>query len=58
MSGQTAPTPNNFFLPGYEISRAVIQSEIKYFCGPEAIARAYTFQVWPPPSSPFQKGKK
>lgn len=36
---------NSYFLPGYGISRAVIQSEIRYHCGPDAIVRPYTHQV-------------
>lgn len=38
-------TPNSYFIPGYGISRAVIQNEIRYHCGPDAIVRPYTFQV-------------
>lgn len=38
-------TPNSYFVPGYGISRAVIQNEIRYHCGPDAIVRPYTFQV-------------
>ncbi|KAF2095495.1 hypothetical protein NA57DRAFT_26852, partial [Rhizodiscina lignyota] len=34
--------PNTYFLPGYGISRSVIQSEIRYFCGPDAIVRPFT----------------
>lgn len=37
--------PNNYFVPGFGISRRVIQTEIRYHCGPEAIARPYTHQV-------------
>ncbi|KAJ4991513.1 hypothetical protein SVAN01_02894 [Stagonosporopsis vannaccii] len=37
-------TPNSYFIPGYGISRAVIQNEIRYHCGPDAIVRPYTFQ--------------
>ncbi|KAF2850410.1 hypothetical protein T440DRAFT_489650 [Plenodomus tracheiphilus IPT5] len=36
--------PNSYFVPGYGISRAVIQNEIRYHCGPGAIVRPYTFQ--------------
>lgn len=36
---------NNYFVPGFGISRRVIQTEIRYHCGPEAIARPYTHQV-------------
>ncbi|KAI8930965.1 hypothetical protein NX059_011977 [Plenodomus lindquistii] len=36
--------PNSYFVPGYGISRAVIQNEIRYHCGPDAIVRPYTFQ--------------
>ncbi len=36
---------NKYFVPGFGISRAVIQSEIRYHCGPEAIVRPYTLQV-------------
>ncbi|KAF1982706.1 hypothetical protein K402DRAFT_339650 [Aulographum hederae CBS 113979] len=35
---------NNYFVPGFGISRWVIQSEIRYFCGPDAIVRPYTHQ--------------
>ncbi|KAF2011068.1 hypothetical protein BU24DRAFT_427280 [Aaosphaeria arxii CBS 175.79] len=35
---------NQYFLPGFGISRAVIQSEIRYHCGPDAIVRPYTLQ--------------
>ncbi|KAF2201199.1 hypothetical protein GQ43DRAFT_455932 [Delitschia confertaspora ATCC 74209] len=35
---------NSYFVPGFGISRAVIQSEIRYHCGPEAIVRPYTHQ--------------
>ncbi|KAL1638444.1 hypothetical protein SLS56_000253 [Neofusicoccum ribis] len=34
-----AATLNNYFVPGYGISRAVIQGEIRYHCGPDAIGR-------------------
>ncbi|KAH6870358.1 hypothetical protein J4E91_009895 [Alternaria rosae] len=36
--------PNSYFVPGFGISRAVIQNEIRYHCGPDAIVRPYTFQ--------------
>ena len=36
---------NSYFVPGFGISRAVIQNEIRYHCGPDAIVRPYTFQV-------------
>ncbi|KAH7119569.1 hypothetical protein B0J11DRAFT_551756 [Dendryphion nanum] len=36
--------PNSYFVPGYGISRAVIQNEIRYLCGPDAIVRPYTYQ--------------
>ena len=36
---------NTYFLPGYGISRSVIQSEIRYFCGPDAIVRPFTHKV-------------
>ncbi|ORY14084.1 hypothetical protein BCR34DRAFT_623549 [Clohesyomyces aquaticus] len=36
--------PNSYFLPGFGISRAVIQNEIRYHCGPDAIVRPYTHQ--------------
>jgi len=32
-------------VPGYRISRIVIQSEIRFHCGPEATVRPYTLQV-------------
>ncbi|KAF1937675.1 hypothetical protein EJ02DRAFT_447296 [Clathrospora elynae] len=35
---------NSYFVPGFGISRAVIQNEIRYHCGPDAIVRPYTFQ--------------
>ncbi|TID26627.1 hypothetical protein E6O75_ATG01120 [Venturia nashicola] len=35
---------NSYFVPGFGISRAIIQSEIRYFCGPDAIVRPYTHQ--------------
>ncbi|KAF2475343.1 uncharacterized protein BDR25DRAFT_254272 [Lindgomyces ingoldianus] len=35
---------NSYFLPGFGISRAVIQNEIRYHCGPDAIVRPYTHQ--------------
>jgi hypothetical protein len=38
---------NSYFVPGFGISRAVIQSEIRYHCGPDAIVRPYTHQVGP-----------
>lgn len=37
--------PNSYFVPGFGISRTVIQNEIRYHCGPDAIVRPYTFQV-------------
>ncbi|OSS43962.1 hypothetical protein B5807_11325 [Epicoccum nigrum] len=44
MATTNSTIPNSYFIPGFGISRAVIQSEIKYFCGPNAIVRPYTFQ--------------
>ncbi len=41
----TMAASNSYFVPGYGISRAVIQNEIRYHCGPDAIVRPYTFQV-------------
>lgn len=35
----------DFFVPGFGISRRVIESHIRYYCGPEAIARPYVLQV-------------
>ncbi|KAF2084335.1 hypothetical protein K490DRAFT_49543 [Saccharata proteae CBS 121410] len=35
---------NSYFVPGFGISRAVIQSEIRYHCGPDAIVRPFTHQ--------------
>ncbi|KAH7411992.1 hypothetical protein DE146DRAFT_751136 [Phaeosphaeria sp. MPI-PUGE-AT-0046c] len=35
---------NSYFVPGFGISRTVIQNEIRYHCGPDAIVRPYTFQ--------------
>ncbi|KAK8201628.1 hypothetical protein IWZ01DRAFT_443130 [Phyllosticta capitalensis] len=40
----TSTALNNYFVPGYGISRAVIQSEIRYHCGPDAIVRPFTHQ--------------
>ncbi|KAF2732853.1 hypothetical protein EJ04DRAFT_578046 [Polyplosphaeria fusca] len=37
-------TANSYFVPGFGISRAVIQNEIRYHCGPDAIVRPYTHQ--------------
>ncbi|KAF2276587.1 uncharacterized protein EI97DRAFT_450369 [Westerdykella ornata] len=37
-------TVNSYFVPGFGISRAVIQSEICYHCGPGSIVRPYTHQ--------------
>ncbi|KAF1965145.1 hypothetical protein BU23DRAFT_561321 [Bimuria novae-zelandiae CBS 107.79] len=37
-------SPNSYFVPGYGISRTVIQNEIHYYCGPNAIVRPYTLQ--------------
>ncbi|KAF2841864.1 hypothetical protein M501DRAFT_927619 [Patellaria atrata CBS 101060] len=34
----------SYFVPGYGISRAVIQSDIRYYCGSDAIVRQYTHQ--------------
>ncbi|KAF2234334.1 hypothetical protein EV356DRAFT_576776 [Viridothelium virens] len=39
-----APEPQSYFVPGYGISRYVIQSQIRYYCGPGAFARPYTLQ--------------
>ncbi|EAT91237.1 hypothetical protein SNOG_01588 [Parastagonospora nodorum SN15] len=36
---------NSYFVPGFGISRTVIQNEIRYHCGPDAIVRPYTFQA-------------
>ncbi|KAK7185587.1 hypothetical protein DPSP01_010735 [Paraphaeosphaeria sporulosa] len=35
---------NSYFVPGYGISRTVIQNEIHYYCGPNSIVRPYTLQ--------------
>ncbi|KAF2657970.1 kinase-like protein [Lophiostoma macrostomum CBS 122681] len=35
---------NSYFVPGFGISRAVIQNEIRYYCGPDSIVRPYTYQ--------------
>ncbi|KAF2432927.1 hypothetical protein EJ08DRAFT_561244, partial [Tothia fuscella] len=35
---------NSYFVPGFGISRSIIQSEIRYFCGPDATVRPYTHQ--------------
>ncbi|KAF2871612.1 hypothetical protein BDV95DRAFT_493551 [Massariosphaeria phaeospora] len=37
-------SPNSYFVPGFGISRAVIQNEIRYHCGPDAIVRPFTHQ--------------
>ncbi|KAI9711358.1 MAG: hypothetical protein M1812_007207 [Candelaria pacifica] len=34
----------SYFVPGFNISRAVLQSNICYYLGPEAIVRPYTHQ--------------
>ncbi|KAF2138533.1 uncharacterized protein K452DRAFT_361210 [Aplosporella prunicola CBS 121167] len=39
-----ATSLNSYFVPGYGISRAVIQGEIRYHCGPDAIVRPFTHQ--------------
>ncbi|KAF2503342.1 hypothetical protein BU16DRAFT_546324 [Lophium mytilinum] len=39
-----AAAQNSYFVPGFGISRAVIQNEIRYHCGPDAIVRPYTHQ--------------
>lgn len=36
---------NNFFLPGFGISRVVLQRDIKYHLGPDTIVRPYIHQV-------------
>lgn len=51
-----------YFLPGFGISRSVIQSEIRYFCGPDAIVRPFThkvrdFAVEGQPVFTFQQGR-
>ncbi|KAK4989293.1 hypothetical protein LTR66_007090 [Elasticomyces elasticus] len=35
---------NTYFLPGYRLSRYVLQEQICYYCGPRAFARPYTHQ--------------
>lgn len=35
----------SYFIPGFGISRAIIQSDIRYYCGPDAIVRPYTLHV-------------
>jgi hypothetical protein len=45
MANYSTADPSSYFVPGYGISRAVIQSEIRYFCGPDAIVRPYTHHV-------------
>ncbi|KAF2643659.1 hypothetical protein P280DRAFT_487626 [Massarina eburnea CBS 473.64] len=35
---------NSYFVPGFGISRAVMQNDIHYYCGPDAIVRPYTYQ--------------
>ncbi|TKA74615.1 hypothetical protein B0A49_07031 [Cryomyces minteri] len=37
----SSSTQNSYFVPGYGISRFVIQEQIRWHCGPEAIARPY-----------------
>lgn len=36
---------HDYFLPSYGISSAVIQEEVRYFCGPDAIVRSFAHQV-------------
>ena len=36
---------NEYFVPGFGISRRVIQMKIQYYCGPGSIARPYQYQV-------------
>lgn len=38
-------TPNSYFVPGYGISRTVMQTDIHFYCGPDAIVRPYTYHV-------------
>lgn len=38
--------PEQYWLPGYELSRQVILSNIHIFLGPTASARPYTYHVW------------
>ena len=40
-----ASEANSYFILGFGISRAVIQNEICYHCGPDAIPRPYTHQA-------------
>jgi hypothetical protein len=35
----------SYFVPGYGISRAVILSDIRYFCGPDATVRPFDYHV-------------
>ncbi|EON68710.1 hypothetical protein W97_07968 [Coniosporium apollinis CBS 100218] len=39
-----AASVNSYFVPGYGISRTVIQHEIRYYCGSDAIVRRYTHE--------------
>ncbi|KAF2399592.1 hypothetical protein EJ06DRAFT_531137 [Trichodelitschia bisporula] len=43
MATQGQPA-NSYFVPGYGISRVVIQSQIRYYCGPDAIVRPFQHQ--------------
>jgi hypothetical protein len=39
------PSAHSYFVPGFGLSRVIIQSEIRYMCGRDAIARSYTLRV-------------
>jgi len=54
MANYSTTDPSSYFVPGFGISRAVIQSEIRYFCGPDAIVRPYTHHVCDPRSWQWQ----
>lgn len=43
-----AASVNSYFVPGYGISRTVIQHEIRFYCGSDAIVRRYTHEVRSP----------
>lgn len=38
-------TLNDYFIPGFGISRLVIQRDIKFHLGPQTIVRPYTYHV-------------
>ncbi|RAK76205.1 uncharacterized protein BO72DRAFT_431150 [Aspergillus fijiensis CBS 313.89] len=38
------PETQNYWLPGYGLSRSIVLSQIQYFLGPAATARPYSYQ--------------